>query len=275
MIDVDKDKLICVSFPAGSGGHFIVAALSLSGQCLPANTKWLRKSLDSKVILDSYLASFEQSIITNKWQDFGIEMDIELLEHPSTESLPTDTRLLGVIFSYENYAVLSKIWKNLTVIHFTNCAEFGGWRMNAKNSNINDYWQIVKGPNWPDMPPNSPEELESYPLTVRQELADLFNNSIMDFFCLNEFNIDPDFKHELIPYTALCPRLAGYDIKYTDNHHVIKWNCQNFFSKINTLDGIEKLYQELQLPNFDVTAVTTLYQKWISTLRALNNKRIA
>ncbi len=275
MIDVDKDKLICVSFPAGSGGHFIVAALSLSGRCLPASTKWLRKTMDPKVLLDCYLTSFEQSIIANKWQDFGIKMDIELLENPATECLPTDMSLLGVMFSYENYVILSKIWKNLTVIHFTNCAEFGAWRTNAYSSNLNHYWQTVKGANWPDTPPTSAEELESYPPTIRQELVDKFDKRIMNYLNLNEFDTDPEFKNEHIPYTELCPRLSGYDIKYTDNHNVIKWNCQNFFSKANTIDGVEKLYQKLQLPNFDVTAVSTLYQKWISTLRALNNKRIA
>lgn len=280
MIDVNKDKLITVSFPAGSGGHFVLAALALSEQCVPMSKKFLKNSLNKDLILDLFLVNFKKSVDTKKWQDFGIEIDIELLEDPSSEELPAslsnkDGYLLGVITANENYSIVRETWENLIVIHFINCAEFGGWRTNSGNYKIADFWQNIQGHDWPIEAPKSAEELQSYPLKVRQELTNKFNDSIMNYFNLNEFNIDPQFKNEFIPYTNLDPRLTEYSINYTENQKLIPWNCQNFFSKDNTVNSIEKLYDELGLTNFNRSAVTTLYQEWIHALRVLNNIRIA
>jgi hypothetical protein len=280
MIDVNKDKLITISFPAGSGGHFILASLALSDQCIPMSKKFLKNSLNKDLILDSFLVNFKKSVATKKWQDFGIEIDIELLEDPSSEDLPAslsnkDVYLLGMITANEHYPLLRETWKNLTIIHFINCAEFGQWRANNVNYKINDLWQNIRGHDWPVEAPKSAEELQSYSLAIRQELTNKFNNTIMNYFNLNEFDIDSQFRNEFIPYTKLDPTLAEYSINYAENQKLIPWNCQNFFSKDNTVNSIEKLYDELGLTNFNRSAVTTLYQEWIHALRVLNNIRIA
>lgn len=108
-----------------------------------------------------------------------------------------------------------KFWPNAKVICFVNYKNFrnsrqqapivpyqkspdrqtgNGYRSNSgewvflpkHQSGLPDYWNTVRGPDWPVEPPTNFQELEALPEFVRHELKGQFKNYILNFFNYQE-----------------------------------------------------------------------------------------
>ena len=276
---VDKNKLLVVFFPNGAGGHFIVSALALSKHSMLLSEKFILNPLDPNKMLGLFLKNITSSIELGKWQDFNMDKITDITNSAEliklNDTISNDVYFLAAAHKQQHYKNICNIWKDLTIVNFTNAAEFTGWRYYSNLPTIKDYWEDIRGGTWPENPPLTNDELQLYPDIIKNELVAKFNNSILNYFNLNSFSIDAGFRNEFIPYTELHTDWVNYTIDYPENQQVLTWNCQDFFSKDATVDNIERLYNELGFTDFNKSAITTLYQTWISTLRALRNNRIA
>jgi len=270
---VEQNKLLTVFFPAGAGGHFLVAALALSKHSMLLSEKFILNPRSTEELLDSFIASFNSSIELKKWQDFDMDIVKEIPDSAKlvklNDKISTDIYFLSAAHDQQHCDSLTSIWKDVTIINFINSAEFNGWRSYPNFPKINDYWKNIQGNDWPSDPPLSYEELQLYPEKIKNEIATKFNNTILNYFNLNSFEVDAAFENEFIPYSELQPDRDNFAVNYPDSLKLLTWNCQDYFSKDATVNSVKRLYNDLGFTDFNKSAISKLYTTWIDTLRIL------
>jgi hypothetical protein len=119
---------------------------------------------------------------------------------------------------------------------------------------IEEYWQVVRGEQWPSQPPTSIDEIKSLPNFIQEELRTHFKNEIYEYFTPNDIE-------------------AGMTSFLNGNS--IKWDCTNYFLENNCVSNIKLLYDQLNLDCWDHDNISSYYRKWTAVLDHIKNKTLS
>lgn len=274
MINFNTDKIFFVSFPGGAGGHFVLTALALSNNAAFTQCDLIKRKLNDNFTLSdkvTYLHNeLDLAIDTKKWNDFGLDafyfFGNDNLNNALFRELTNKSIYIGGCACSENHINrLMLTWKNATVINFINCSNFVNWRKNDANS-IGEYWDKIRGDRWPIDPPTSESEFLRLPKFVIDELETEFCGEIHSFLTDAAILSDLEFPNRSIVYTKF---LEVINLPANTNNKILKWDCNWFFSKSQTINELKNLYKDLNFDDFDETAVSDYYQHWIYTITVL------
>jgi hypothetical protein len=205
------DKIVIVCYPPGAGGKFLINNLGLNDQAVFQDFTLVQKQMERKFTyqnkIDYLFDQLQQSSKNLKWNDlnlgceqlFGINPKEYQIDYPEqlTNRFPPEikkaiSKKLCLFLVAHDTLILRSIlnfWSNARVIGFSNYSDFINQRWpNGKSSNERlNYWNTVRGDNWPIQPPTIRAEFLELPDAVRHELIDFFNNDeIATWFFENE-----------------------------------------------------------------------------------------
>jgi hypothetical protein len=297
------NKPITVYYPAGGGGKFLMACLSLADNAIFPDFRTVHKQLNQGLTqlekfntlmyrLDDAHKAWNDFLLTPSQFDLGFNVHqhsynlsvLDLLDKiidkdPIVENFLEPDSIVDLIIDKEKFYFFttthsichlyfySKYWKNGSIIYFNNSGVFiKHFRKNyiEKSINKNDNYSLFRylmaikrkynslsGKNWPE-----------FKLVLK-------NNTIFDTKIKNEIkNNFPDLYKDLIQMKYYVDFYKNMSRKLLSNK-VVTWNTNNFFDKQSTLSGIETLYTELNLTNYNKKLIEKLYDRWIFCLHSL------
>jgi len=203
MINREYDKIIILCYPEGAGGNFLINCLSLSDQCVLRDAKLAEQQLivgtSAKEKLDYFQTQIDISKRTNRWNDLGLGCDNlfgveslsylesypEIIEKKFNYVIPQlinqQKYLFIVAHSTQYFNACYEFWPNARAIFLTDYHDFVQQRnyLGAENkTKLTDYWNTVKGPDWPIAPPTTNKEFMLLPHAIQKELIDNFHGEI-------------------------------------------------------------------------------------------------
>ena len=203
------NKIVIVCYPAGAGGNFLINCLSLTSQCVLRDSILAEQQLTLGFDISKKLKYFNDKLEivkkTNQWNDldlgcsnlFGFNNLMYLTEYPEVfekqfnyvipQLINQDKYLFIVAHTMQMLEAMQKFWTNAQVIFFTEYRNFiqqrGHDRSTSKlKKNIYHYWNIVKGTDWPALPPLTMADFLNLPNTIQCELTENFHSEIFRYF---------------------------------------------------------------------------------------------
>jgi hypothetical protein len=268
MIDREYNKVIVLCYPQGAGGNFLINCLSLSDQCVLRDAILAEQQLSVGIDVEKKLIYLQSQLATSKrtglWNDlalgcanlFGIPGLAYLEKYPEIiqkqfnyvipQLIKQQKYLFIIAHSTQYLDAYCKFWTNARVIFMTEYHEFVQRRyMRKKNPSpmLLDYWNTVKGPNWPVYPPMTNKEFLLLPKLVQTELVDNFHSEIFKWIdidneqqelynctvnnyikqmgnCAFEWNVSTNFsgnQERFLETLDRCSTWAGINIEAADN----------------------------------------------------------
>ena len=178
----------------------------------------IKKKLNSSLI---------QKCVDNKLQLFLVSHDFFLLEQQQ------------------------KIWTNGKLIVFKNYQNFINQRpkfQSQNNKDLNQYWNSIKGSDWPESPPTTLSLLEQLPQHIQDELVHGFNNEIFRYL---DFEQDFDILwHAYLEDLRKSVDLFEFDVDYAYN------NSENFYKTYM------QVCKYLDLPCYERIVIDKYFNMW-------------
>jgi hypothetical protein len=206
----DYDKIVIVFYPPFAGGKFLINNLGLNDQAVFQHSDLARRQIDNDFSYTDkikYLSTQLKSAAKNAhWNDLelgciqlfgyrGLDYQIEYPEiladqiNPIVQTIISENLIL-FLCAHDIMALRSELnfWTNAKVIGFTNSDNFIKERLpkifdHDKFRKIrSNYWNVVKGESWPELPPRTESEFLLLPAHVQSDLVGNFGNSISKWF---------------------------------------------------------------------------------------------
>ena len=274
MINFNTDNLIIVCYPRNAGGKFLINSLGLSDCAVFQHAILAQQQIDggySQIDKINYLKK-ELREVGTEWNDlnlgchelFCVENNI-YTDYPSglikkftfNQTVETLSNSSFKFFIVAHQPLVCEryleVWPNAKVIYFKNCAEF----ISTRPSQIQRQWDVIKGPSWPNVAPTNIDEFNSLPEFVKQEL-DTFLYSV-------KFQLYSIFQFQQLA-------INDHEKSISDFSNCIQWDTNNYFSIDSTVKEIEKLYNLLELNNFNEEAIREYYILWANKLKEIASK---
>jgi hypothetical protein len=283
MIDRTHPKIVVVCYPAGAGGNFLINCLSLSDQCVLRNkhlaARQLQGQLTSHNKLEFFYAELDDSLETMKWNDLGVT-NIDFFGVAKTVYLEEYAEMIGNMFDPIVDAVIGagkyifivchttqyleaykKFWPNAKVVVFTEYHKFvqqRGYNNEYQTSvlRLQNYWQAVKGVDWPNNPPMNHSDLSNLPLFIKEELMGQFRAEILTYL---EFVPTRQILHDqAIDLGIKTSQYFVWDVKqnYSGNQEIFLANLHACAKWL----GIELKIDDQQLVKFYLQWLDTIFQ---------------
>lgn len=281
MIDRTYPKIVVVCYPAGAGGNFLVNCLSLTDQCVLRNRNLAAKQLDGNLTSDDKLKFFQSELVTSrqtkKWRDLGVT-NIDFFGVGKTSYLEEYAEIIedmfdpivGTVIGADKYMFIichttqyldayKKFWPKAKVIVFTEYHRFVRQRGYDKDQNtiqrLKQYWQDVKGYDWPDDPPMTRDDLFSLPLFVKEELlGTMFQKGILKYL-------------DYVPTRQILhDQTINLRIK---SEHYFEWSVEKNFSgdQHMFLDNLNACAKWLGIRlEIDNQLLGKFYSQWLDTI---------
>jgi|APSaa5957512535_1039671.scaffolds.fasta_scaffold20139_2 hypothetical protein len=256
---LDTD-IVFVCYPPFAGGKFLINCLGLSNDASLQNSKLLNLPTVEKFnILMSSLQN-----ITDSWDDLNLgckqlyglsARDIQKQNISKTVEI-INNKLNGysgvcflVIHTPEELSNAMHIWSKPRIVIFKNTDTFIKHRLGIK-AKLKNYWDTVSQKDWPVNAPTTVDEYIKLPQHIYNDLEVKHSNKIYEMIMCYD---DP-----LQQFHAI---IQDNDVNY--------WDTEWYFSKINTIIHINKLYKILKLPSVDNEYIEMYYDKWTHIMEKL------
>ena len=288
MIDRNYDKVVIVCYPPGAGGNFLINCLSLSDQCVLRNSQLAEQQLkvgfDSLQKTNYFSDQLDQTRINNRWNDlglgcvnlFGIENLDYLLNYPEiiqkkfnyvvAKLIENNKYLFIVAHSTQYLDAYRKFWPRARAVFLTDYHDFvhrRGYKQTVKMQTLKNYWDNVRGLDWPQDPPISSDEFLQLPQTVQEELTQVFHSEIFRWI-----ETEPTVKQ------LYDLAVKEYSVQMAGNTY--KWNVQKNFTG-NETDFITELAECSKWLNITLDAPSELildyYRSWLTVIDMVKNNR--
>lgn len=270
-INFTTSNLIIACYIRGAGGKFILNCLGISKHVALQHRDFayqqLTGQLSSKDKHDILLERINET--GQNWNDLGLgclELFGDLLYkpgktrqqfefHPIVNDI-SNSKLKFCLASHD-YVYLSnelEIWPNASCILFENAMPFIR-QVRASSiwsipSAVDLCWANIRGSNWPISAPQNLQEYNKLPAFIRSEIAKLHGDEIIKYYNLQDQ--EQKIKKNVIKSQA-CQI----------------WNCNWFLSRALFEDNIQKLYNNLNLDDFDADLIMSFYDAWINKLNII------
>jgi hypothetical protein len=256
-------NIIVIHFFQGGGGKFILNCLGLSQHVVLQDQHLAEQQIAGKLSADNKQTLLVDRITdtVNNWKDLDLGCaqlfgDLQFEKLNSVISTLSNSEFKFCIATH-NYLRLTQIlnrWPNATVIQFQNERNF---IKNMRPGSIWDipeyldiFWKNVKGPGWPEVAPKDLTLYKQLPKFIQDEIAEIHGNEILKHYA------------DLAEYHAIDKKLMASNPYYV-------WDCNWFLDEVTTITQIKELYKKLNLDDFSLELVTSVYRAWFNKLNVL------
>ena len=277
MINFETKNLIIVCYPATAGGKFLINSLGLSDNAVFQDSLLAQKQVNSEFTQPDKVNFLMDNLKnTTKWNDlhlgcqqfFGINNELYYQYPPEViktlffnKIVDTTSNSNLKFFIVAHWTTICRhyldVWPNAKIIYFKNCENFINFcqRTSLAETWLAEAWNSIRGSDWPDVP----QTIDQYENLNPDILAELKNN----FFSFNSILSGS--------YNNKC--LLDYHTTKSEQYpSAITWDTDNYFSTDKTIYEIKKLYDILNLNNFNEVAIREYHKHWINKLEELKNK---
>jgi hypothetical protein len=275
------DKIIIVRYPGNAGGKFLINCLGLSNQVVLQDNQLAQLQVSELLSPQEkfFILLDKLNQVTDTWNDLNLgcsQLFIENYVGKLTQINPIikkvmDSNLFVCMVAHNDriFKNILNTWPNAKIIYFTNYDLFiDKYRSFASRKYQNlasllQFWSMDKKQNWPDLPPASIQALESWPEHVMNELYSGKYNHIIDLiFDEQEQNKHYQSTIQNIKFlSSACHWVESFDVGcYLDCDSVIK--------------EVERIYQALDLKDFNKDYILQYYKKWIQVLDSIQHKTL-
>jgi hypothetical protein len=286
----EYDKVVIVCFPTNAGGNFLINCLSLTDQCVLRNSLLCIKQLTHGMTVNDkikYLLSQLELAATNEWNDlnlgcaslFGIESQLYFTEYPEiiekkffpcvTDLINLGKYLFIVAHSIQTVEAIQKFWTNSRVVFFTEYQQFLDNRQHIhlrprkiKNYALIEYWQLIKGETWPNMPPRNEYEFLKLPGAIQQECTDIFKGEIFRMFDYKELRTEL-FNKDVNQYQQLLTNSRAFTWNVNETYH-------GDTTKLLTQVHLCAEWLKITISASD-NDIVRYYNQWLETLGIIKN----
>jgi hypothetical protein len=256
-----------VCYPPLAGGKFLMNCLGLHNNCVFQDKNLINISYDEKL---KYLHDkLEQAKQKKIWNDLDLGCDklfnIKLIDYfvrnkvffkslisPEVTQLSIDNNRFFFLVAHDIPSLKKylKFWKNAKIIFFQNYHDFIKQR---KKTKVINYWNQVKGADWPIDPPDSISNIKTLPKFVQHELNHQFNNKIRSI-------LTPS------PLLKIFDRQLKQVLKKLNPETYYFWDCNSYNSGELLINNLQKCYYWLNLTIHNEQDIIDYYTDWINTL---------
>ena len=264
MINFNTDRLVIVCYPRLSGGKFLINCLGLNDNCVFQHQDLVNINYQEKI---TYLHNkLDQARQNKKWTDLDLGCR-ELFDDRSftcisltATQLSNDNNRFFFLVAHDIPTLKKylKFWKNPKIVFFQNYYDFIQQRKSIKDQTITEYWNRVKGPDWPSNPPASISDIKKLPKFVQAELKDMFNNEIKTI-------LTPD------PILTKFDKQTQQITKKINPKNCYFWDVDNYNSSELLTSNLQQCYNWLGLTIYSKQDIVNYYNDWVDTLNIIKN----
>lgn len=283
----ESDRILIIRYNVGAGGKFLSACLSMSHGVVVPNTDLAQQEMQGKLTKQQLQEILLSRAINSdgQWDDFGLydytfwgfekfrlfSFDVStvgLLEWgPLIPDLTrrNDRWLCTNLHPYFTTMRLGEVWPNATILFIENPDRFkdkfrphrlyGTREAGLADLRINLFWKNCRGSDWPLWAPKSKEEYDNLPSWIKDEIKDLYNDEILDYFR----DIELEKKQ-----TEIEKQMQADLMK---KHPSILWDADWYLDPEVFNDKCRWLYQQLGLTDYNESLVMGFYHGWILALQ--------
>ena len=258
----DTENLIIVCYPQLAGGKFLINCLGLSDDSVFQSAQLVDKQLSGMFTpQDKINLLLERIEATTIWRDlglgcyqlFGVQNHEYALGYGSIkeehfnpvvkELVCANKKFFKVAHSFNFLKSYLTVWKNPKVIVFKNYKEFIFDRV------IDPDWSRLRISECQLKAPRSRQELIELNLDIK--IPDLFASKYFYF----------------LDFLEIHDNLVDAYVK--SNQDCIVWDVNLYDNPQQMIIEIEKLYDKLNLSNFNPTAIQDYYVRWQSKINQI------
>ena len=280
MINFDTDNIILVCYPYSGGGKFLVNSLGLSPSAVFQDAGLVQQQLSGTFTPQDKFTLLQQRLkeMSGKWNDlelgckqlFGVTASDYQKFPPDglsgsagllpkydnvVDQLSNSGRKFFMIAHYPEYLdKMLRVWKNAQVILFDNYVDWILTRI-SRDPKIEQEWIKLRGPSWPEKYPMNKKEFDS----IDVEYQDEIKNNFTDLYNMIFLN-----------HNELCYAESTLSRYKTDK--TIMWDTETYRDRDRTVTGIEKLYQQLELEDFNKEYISDYYDQWTKKINKFKEK---
>jgi len=278
MINFNTDKIVILSYLSYAGGKFLCNCLNHSDQCVFQEANLAQRQLDGTLTKQDKLTYLYDELDKTKGKWNNLNMSTEQLfgfhGHDYLNCSPDKLKYNPIIeiltnrnqhyffliaHSFKELDVMVNVWKNAKVIMYTNVRAFKDWRRDDDaHAMYFKQWNQIKGADWPALPPQDLEELESLPTSILDEMKSNFGN----FYSYCREFLEAPFN---ILDSAYQKRVDSFKNHFHGEY--FEWNTNWYFSEKDTVEQVKNVYDLLRLSaDYDEEAIKKFYNRWFNKL---------
>jgi hypothetical protein len=282
------DHVYIICFPTGTGGHFLANCLGLAEDFVFLNAGLAKQQIAGKFGLEQKIQylhdKLSESARTKLWRDldlrngdfFGINTTEALRTFPEILSLRFDAVVNETIdankkFCWTTHNILDvpmlkeQLWPRAKVIFFQDYQNFLSTRVghnksgrgghppsvdHASRSELDAYWEIVRGETWPQEPPSNMEQFRQLPVHIQEELQETFRFEIGKLLCC-----DDEFDK------AWQDRVSILSDRYQADSFI--WHVdENYSQEEKLLSALSLICEKFALPSLPALPITGYFRSW-------------
>jgi len=284
MFDRSYDKVIILCYPQGGGGKFLVNCLSLNDQCVLSNASLAAHQLDNGGFTPAEKLSYfheqlDRTLDDGNWDDLGLGNEklfdvptmIYFNEYPEIICRKWNTIISRVVDQHKYLFIVAhtthvvdaclKFWTNARVIFFKDTDAFirqrGYYHRFHDVIALRDYWNKIRGEDWPVDPPLERNDFLQLPDWIRAELLDTHQGEIFRWV---EITADRN---------ALHHQSVNERVKELGKDRAYEWSVAKNFSGdhaeliANLNRCADWVGVTIDVAESDIVAY---YQKWLTTI---------
>lgn len=276
VIDKKTDRLVIAFYPTGSGGKFLINCLALSDQFTLQDQLLAEKHLTGQLTSHNKLELLLQRLdqVKNHWNDLdlGCKQLFGDISYKDTiidfYDIKRHGKFFPVVRKLSNSAIYFPSvahsflqlkntlhhWPRAKVIRLVNPEKFQNKYKRTYRKNL---WNDIRGRDWPISAPETVEQYFQLPEFVKQELAkdrlagaEIIRHLIWD---ADKKQLDSDNQKFCDQILSCCSFLYQWDVDW-------------YLEQTSTIRELKKLYEILDLNDFNEHYVATFYQAYTKKL---------
>lgn len=283
-INKNTDRLVIAFYPPRAGGKFLLNCLGLSDNFVLQDQSLAKQQLEGKFTgrnkLELLLERLDQ--VDDHWNDLNLGC-LELFgdhSYKDTTAAFFDIGRHGKFFPVIRKLSISDVyfptvahnllelkntlyhWPNAKVIQLNDSEKF---RTKYHRTASKNFWNDIKGKDWPAQAPETIEQYFQLPEWVRKELsthgsaaAEVIRQLLWDS---DKKHLDSENQKFLDQILCSCSKLYQWDVDW-------------YLEEASMLKELQTLYEKLNLNDFNADYISTFYKaytKKLSEIAELNS----
>ena len=278
------DNIIVVRYPNNAGGKFLINCLGLSNQVVLQDNKLAELQVNKllppaekfSILLDKL------NNVTDTWLDLNLGCSqlfrqayfapygkMTVLDPVIKLVIEKKLHLCLVAHDDQLFQSLLTTWPNAKIIYLTNYNLFiNKYRSFAavrykKLTQLLHTWSTEKKQHWPELPPSSIHGLQFFPKEVVDELYSGQYNHIIDLI-FDEEQQNQKYQAEIKHINFLS----------SNSKWVESFDAGCYLDCGSVVKEVGRIYQALNLTDFNKECIKQYYEKWIQILSQIQNKTL-
>lgn len=280
-INKNTDRLVIAFYPVGSGGKFLMNCLGLSDQFVLQEQSLAEEQLTGKLTsnhkLELLLERLDQ--VNDHWNDLNLgcwqlfgdisykdtTIDFYDIERhgkffPIIRKLSnSDVYFSSVAHNFFQLKNTLHHWPNAKVIRLINPEEF---KNKYKRIYRKNFWNDIRGKDWPMQAPETVEQYFQLPEFVKKELA-TYRSAGAEI--IRQLLWESDKKQLDLENQKF------FDHTLSSCSFLYQWDVDWYLEETSTVKELKKLYEILDLHDFNENYISTFYQAYTKKLLEISD----